>query len=84
MNPLIRTIHEVLETDITRFDSLFAKSQGKKAFQLVKYVTGKDKSTANDYSVVNTPNWYGYDTITIKGKKGFIRLALTPLFEVKE
>lgn len=79
MNNLTRTIKHIVETDI-----LFSlvDAEGKKAFQLIKYVTGKKTSNLTDYETINTDIHYGFDTITIKGKRGFIRIALEPLFQL--
>lgn len=57
-------------------------SQGKRVLQLVKYVTGKSRNNHTDYECVKTPDYYGFETYTLKGSLGFIRIALTPLFEV--
>lgn len=99
INPLQRTVHEVLETDLP-WDHAFDRVNVKKVYQYVKYIahgTLKRKRVyapdheghsfirsavfpSTDYNLTHG-TWYGYDTVTIRGSKGFIRLALTPLFE---
>lgn len=80
INPLSRSVHEVLETNLT-WQKSFDHTNVKKAYTYVKHVTGLKTSTVNDYQVING-RWYEYDTVTIRGQKGFIRLALKPLFQV--
>lgn len=80
INPLTRTTIAVIETSLLWFPS-FDKARGKRAFQFVKFVTGKSKSSHTDYEIL-TSQHYGYDTITISGNRGFIRLSLEPLFEL--
>lgn len=81
MDNITRTIHAVLEASCPLGLSL-DESKGMKAFQLVKYVTGKARSEfIHDYNYETTDPWYGFDTLTITGKKGFIRVALQPLFQ---
>lgn len=83
MNPLQRTIHEIIETDIPNFPRPNISVEKLKAFQLIKYTTGKRRSDPNiDYSIEQVDSHYGYDSIIIKGKRGFIRVTLTPLFQI--
>lgn len=83
MNPLNRTVHQVIEHSINQQSvESFLHSNGIKAFQLVKHVTGKAKSTLNDYSIENLDPHYGYDSIAIKGNLGFVRVTLEPLFQI--
>lgn len=77
MNPLLRTVYQTIEHS----PGIQFQGENKKAFQLVKYVTGKRDSLHTDYEVI-TSQHRGYDSITIKGRRGFIRVTLTPLFEV--
>lgn len=78
MNNLQRTVKSALESNIP---AALSAPTGK-AFQYVKYVTGKKTSSRREYTVENVSPWKGLDTILITGKNGFIRLALTPLFEI--
>ena len=80
IDPLLRTIHRVIESNLKYIH--VEMYEGKKSFQLIKHLTGKKKSFATDYNCEKTDPWYGYETITISGKNGFIRVALTPLFQV--
>jgi len=85
MNPLLRTVHAVIEHNINqRSVDTFLHSNGIKAFALVKRVTGTPNNDARDYSVESVDNWHGYDSIVLSGALGFIRVALQPLFEVVE
>jgi len=100
INPLQRSVHEVLETNLP-WQNSFDRVNVKKAYQYVKYVTdGKpsrkykiNPATGKRYCIpgilfdhsdyeVTCSRWYEYDTVTIRGSKGFIRLALKPLFEI--
>ncbi len=83
MNPLNRTVQAIIEHNIDPADvESFLCSNGIKAFQLVKRVTGKRVNCVYDYQIEKLDPWKGYDTIVIKGRKGFMRVALTPLFEI--
>lgn len=77
MNRLSRTVKEVIEQS----PGISVQAKNKKAFQLIKYVTGKRISDYTDYEVTES-TYHGYDSLTIKGSRGFIRVALEPLFEV--
>jgi len=79
IDPLTRTVHEVLETNLV-WQNAFDNVNVKKAYTFVKYVTGKSKSDHTDYYTLSG-KYYGYDTLLISGQKGFIKLALRPLFE---
>lgn len=79
MDPMLRSIHCVLETNL--IVPIVNEGKGLKPFQLVKYVTGQKNNKGYEYTVTNTDSWYGLDTVAIQGKKGFIRLVLEPLFE---
>ena len=81
MNPLQRTIHVVLETNIPDYPLTLTEAKHKRVYQLVKYVTGKTVSQQTDYNYTPQNPWYGYDTITLLGQRGFLRVALQPLFQ---
>jgi len=80
MNQLNRTIENLVSTNILGINADNLK--GKKLFQIVKYVTGKNKSDHTDYEIVKTNYWYKFDSVIVSGKKGFIRVSLEALFEV--
>lgn len=80
MNPLTRTIENLVETNINGVDADTVAH--KKAFTAIKYVTGKSHSTINDYNVEKHNTYYGYDTIVISGQRGFMRVTLEPLFQL--
>jgi len=83
MNNIVRTVQDVIEVDLLINKNIKVESLAtKKVFQLVKHVTGKNKNDHTDYVINNTDDWNGYQTVTIAGKLGFIRVALTPLFEI--
>lgn len=80
MNPLNRTIENIVETNIFTVNADMLK--GKKLFQIVKYVTGKKLNSHSDYNVEKSGIWYRFDAFTVSGKLGFIRVTLENLFEV--
>jgi hypothetical protein len=85
MNPMLRTVHQILETNLPKKDiDSFLHSTGIKAFQLIKRVTGKYVSTKDDYLVEPHNPYYGYEAYVLSGKKGFVRFTLEPLFETLE
>lgn len=75
---LIRSVHSVVETNIAGVD--VSELQYEKAFQFVKYVVKKKTDRASfpnrDYTVEKVDSHYGYETIVLSGKKGFIKLTL--------
>ena len=79
MDNMLRTIHALIESNVLIYTN--DPCARKKVFQIVKHVTGKSKSDHTDYAINNTNDWNGYQTVTIAGKLGYIRVALTPLFE---
>ena len=81
MNIMTQQVDAVIETNLHWFNS-FDRARDKRVFQFIKYVTGKSKSTINDYNFGLGPDHYGYETITLEGQKGFIRLSLKPLFQI--
>lgn len=80
MDTMLRTSHAVLEADV-HIGLCLDESKGLKVYKFVKYVTGKNRSTIKDYTLESVDNWYGYDSVILRGKMGFIRLALSPLFQ---
>lgn len=82
INPMYRTIENIVSTNCVGVTADMVK--GKKLFQLAKYVTGKKKSDHTDYEIIKSNNWYNFDSYTLNGKKGFIRVSLEPLFQVIE
>lgn len=83
MNPLNRTVHQIIEHNVSQKDvESFLHSNGVKAFQLVKHVTGLKISKEHDYSCEIFKPYHGFDTYTLTGQKGFIRFTLEPLFQL--
>lgn len=77
MNHMTRTIKEMIEWS----PGLPYPMRANKAFQLIKYVTGKSHAVHTDYEVTKGEH-YGHDTLTIKGQRGFVRVSLEPLFKL--
>lgn len=80
MNPLNRTIENIVSTDCIGISADTVK--GKNLYQIVKYVTGKQRSDHTDYNVEQLDKYYGFDSYAVSGKRGFIRVTLEPLFQV--
>ena len=78
MDSLIRTVHAVVERNVRTKRSI---PEGKKLYHYIQFVTGKNNSRREDYHLISHENWYGYETIILTGKRGFVRLALTALFQ---
>lgn len=66
MNPALRTIENIVEHNLHYCPNV----TGKKLFQIVKYVTGKNKNDHVDYEIEKHNQYYG-----------FIRVTLEPLFQ---
>lgn len=79
-NPMIRTIENIVETNLHGISS--NNVTGKRLFQIVKYVTGKNKADHTDYELNECNNYYSFDSYEVRGRKGFIRVTLEPLFQV--
>lgn len=78
MQLTIRTIENIVSTNTIGVNADMVIN--KKVFQLVKYVTGHRKNNHFDYSIEQSGQWYGFDTVTVSGRLGFIRVTLEPLF----
>lgn len=76
MDNALRTAQSIIETNIP---DIYA---GKKLFQYVKHVTGKQKSSLSDYCIDKVDNHYGKESFVISGKRGFIRVTVEPLFKI--
>lgn len=80
LNPMIRTIENIVETNVIGVNGDNLK--GKKLFQIVKYITGKNaNSQYADYTIENVNNHYEFNSVVVHGKLGFIRVTLEHLFE---
>lgn len=79
INPMLRTIHKT----IAYSPNLKFVGENKKPFQLIQFVTGKRRSVHTDYEIV-LGRHNQYDTVTLKGRKGFITVTLEPLFKIEE
>ena len=82
MNQLLRTIKEGIETNLHARVFTLDKAQGKRPYQLVKYVTGAMKAHPSEYEITIVSNYDSYDSLVIRGRIGFIRVTLTPLFQI--
>lgn len=76
MNLTLRTIKELDQSNVLIAFRL--NIQGKKVFQAIKYVTGKNKNDHTDYKLQSL----SHDKVLITGKNGFMILNLEPLFQL--